>query len=130
MNCKRHSIRLNFDSLSFSFNVRKNLICYIYIYIIFIYRSSILSVKTNFPSRKKSKRTYSYFRSLEMTSPLLASQTNLLFQTNEKQKERSCLQSRTTLSKQSRTLNFPSISRQRESLSLSLNFLPRGKTEG
>lgn len=35
MNCKRHSIRLNFDSLSFSFNVRKNLICFIYIYILF-----------------------------------------------------------------------------------------------
>lgn len=82
-------------------------------YIIFIYQS-ILSFKTNFPFQKRKiyptfavsppKRIYS--------SKLTRTEGKILF---------TGIQSRSTLSKHSRTLNFPSVSWKREFLPLSLS---------
>lgn len=80
---------------------------------------SILSFKTNFPPQKRKiyptfaisppKRIYS--------SKLTRTEGKILF---------TGIQSRSTLSKHSRTLNFPSVSwKISPSLSLSLNLLPR-----
>lgn len=56
------------------------------------HRSSILPVKkTNFPSEKRANEPIPLCLALSRWLP--PSQTNLLFQTKEKQKERSCLQS-------------------------------------